>query len=128
MTVPTPRKRRRSHEDAAPRRARGLDRRPPEERPGWTGRHTRTPPASGRGARRGRPPTDEPFDALARQIGEAAYRVTDAQVAAVVQKVGERAAFEMIIAAAAGAGLHRWRRGLAILEQAISEEARRAPG
>lgn len=67
-------------------------------------------------------PMDEPFDALARQIGEAAYRVTDAQVEAVVQKLGERAAFELIVAAATGAGLHRWRRGVAVLE-----EATRAP-
>jgi AhpD family alkylhydroperoxidase len=46
-------------------------------------------------------------------------KVTDEQVARVVERAGsERAAFELIVASAAGAGLHRWRRGLKALEEA----------
>src|SRR6185437_7157908 len=60
---------------------------------------------------------DPPYDELAAQIGEAAYKVTEDQVAKVVQQVGnEKAAFELIIAAAVGAGLHRWDAGLAALK------------
>lgn len=58
-----------------------------------------------------------PYDALAGQIGEAAYKVTEDQVAKVVQQAGnEKAAFELIIAAAVGAGLYRWDTGLAALK------------
>ena len=68
----------------------------------------------------GGPALDEPYDDLARQIGEAAYKVTDAHVANVVQQAGsERAAYELIVAAALGAGLHRWRQGLKVLDQAM---------
>jgi uncharacterized peroxidase-related enzyme len=64
-------------------------------------------------------PLEAPYDDLARQIGEAAYRVTDEQVAKVVEEAGsERAAYELIVASALGAGLHRWQRGLKILEEA----------
>ena len=57
---------------------------------------------------------------MARQIGEAAYKVTDEQVAKVVEKArSERAAYELIVASALGAGLHRWQQGLKILEEAI---------
>jgi hypothetical protein len=67
----------------------------------------------------GGPPLEAPYDDLARQIGQAAYKVTDAQVARVVGRTGgEGAAFELIVAAALGAGLHRWRRGLKALEEA----------
>jgi len=60
---------------------------------------------------------DPPYDELAAQIGEAAYKVTEDQVAKVVQQAGnEKAAFELIIAAAVGAGLHRWDAGLAALK------------
>lgn len=60
-----------------------------------------------------------PYDDLARQIGEAAYKVTDEQVAKVVIEAGsEKAAFELIMAAALGAGLHRFWRGLSVLEAA----------
>ena len=63
--------------------------------------------ASGRAA--GGPPTDEPFDNLARQIGEASYRVTDAEVTAVRQATGsDKAAFEIVMSACIGAGLARW--------------------
>lgn len=57
----------------------------------------------------GGPPVAEPYDDLARQIGEAAYRVTDAQVAAVRDAAGsDKATFEIIMAACVGAGLSRW--------------------
>jgi len=65
-------------------------------------------------------PLEAPYDELARQIGEAAYKVTDEQVAKVVEEAGsQRAAYELIVASALGAGLHRWRGGLKILEQAM---------
>ena len=67
----------------------------------------------------GGPPLEAPYDDLARQIGQAAYKVTDEQVASVVERAGsERAAFELIVASALGAGLHRWRHGLKALEEA----------
>lgn len=63
--------------------------------------------AMNRGA--GGPAIAEPYDALARQIGEAAYRVTDAQVAAVREAAGtDKGAFEIILSASLGAGLVRW--------------------
>jgi hypothetical protein len=56
---------------------------------------------------------------LARQIGDAAHRVTDDQVASVLSKVGsEKAAFEIIAAAALGAGLLRWQQAIKMLEEA----------
>jgi hypothetical protein len=65
---------------------------------------------------------DAPYDDLARQIGEAGYRVTDEQVARIVEAAGsEGVAFELIVASALGAGLHRWRRGLRVLQEAIDE-------
>ncbi|EFH83144.1 hypothetical protein [Ktedonobacter racemifer] len=67
----------------------------------------------------GGPPLEAPYDDLARQVGKAAYQVTDEQVAKVVEQAGsERAAFELIVASALGAGLHRWQRGLNVLELA----------
>ena len=58
----------------------------------------------------GGPPLEAPFDDLARQIGEAAYRTTDAQVAKVLTAAGsQKATFELIAAATTGAGLLRWR-------------------
>ena len=52
---------------------------------------------------------DEPYDSLARQVGEASYRVTDGQVAAVRHVAGsDKAAFEIVLAASVGAGLTRW--------------------
>ena len=68
----------------------------------------------------GGPALAAPYDDLARQIGEAAYKVTDEQVANMVKQAGsERAAYELIVAAALGAGLHRWRQGINILEEAM---------
>jgi hypothetical protein len=61
-----------------------------------------------------------PFDNLARQIGESAGGVTDEQVAGVVRATGsEKAAFEVIVAAAVGAGLLRWRHAIKALDEAI---------
>jgi uncharacterized peroxidase-related enzyme len=86
------------------------------EGPGETGaalRHAMAARAAGG------PPLEEPHDDLARQIGQAAYKVTDEQVASVVEGPGsERAAFELVVASTLGAGLHRWRRGLKALEEA----------
>ncbi len=68
----------------------------------------------------GGPAIAEPaYDDLARQIGEASYKVTDERVEKVVQKIrNEKAAFELIVAAAVGAGLYRWQKGLNILNEA----------
>ena len=60
---------------------------------------------------------EAPYNGLAAQIGEAAYKVTEDQVAQVVQQAGnEKAAFELIISAAVGAGLYRWDTGLGVLK------------
>src|SRR5262249_55454496 len=65
----------------------------------------------------GGPALDPPYDTLALQIGEAAYKVTEDQVAKVVRQAGnEKAAFELIIAAAVGAGLYRWDIGIGLLK------------
>jgi hypothetical protein len=51
----------------------------------------------------------EPYDVLTHQIIDDSYRVTDAQVQAVVATAGsEGNAFEVILTAAIGAGLRRW--------------------
>lgn len=63
------------------------------------------------------------YDELARQIGGAAWKVTDEQVKKVVQKTGsEKAAFELIVAAAVGAGLYRWDKGLNMLKEAMGAD------
>jgi hypothetical protein len=57
---------------------------------------------------------------LARLVDEASYRVTDEDVAAALRSAGsEKAAFELIFSAAAGAGLRRWDAAL----RAIDAEA-----
>lgn len=67
----------------------------------------------------GGPAIAEPFDQLVRQIGEAAYRVTDDQVKGLVTSVkSEKAAFEIIVSAAVGTGLARWDKGMAVLKAA----------
>lgn len=59
-----------------------------------------------------------PYDALAQAVGEAACRTTDADVANVVKITGsEKATFEIILAAAVGAGLFRWRRAVTVLDE-----------
>jgi hypothetical protein len=50
-----------------------------------------------------------PYRELATTIGEASYRVTDEQVAAIRENLGsDKAAFELIMSASVGAGLRRW--------------------
>ena len=72
----------------------------------------------------GGPPIGAPYDDLARQIGEAAHRVTAEQVASAVRGTGsEKAAFEVIAAAALGAGLLRWRQAIKALEDAADAPA-----
>jgi hypothetical protein len=64
-------------------------------------------------------PIAEPYDALAQQIGEAAYRVTDAQVAAVREAAGtDKGAFEIVLSASIGAGLMRWDAAMRAIEEA----------
>jgi hypothetical protein len=73
----------------------------------------------------GGPATEAPFDDLARQIGEAAHRVTDAQVSSVLTATGsEKAAFEIIAAAALGAGLSRWDQAIKVLDEVTNASAR----
>jgi hypothetical protein len=73
--------------------------------------------AMSRGA--GGPAIAEPYNALAHQIGEAAYRVTDAQVAAVKEATStDKGAFEIILSASIGAGLARWDAALRAIEGA----------
>lgn len=68
----------------------------------------------------GGPAIEQPFDELALLIGDAAYKITDEQVAKVAKATGsERAAFELITAAAVGAGLHRWQVGLKMLDEGL---------
>ena len=65
-----------------------------------------------------------PCDDLARQIGESARRVTDAQVASVLGEMGsEKATFEIVIAAAVGAGLLRWRQAIGAWEAATDADS-----
>jgi len=69
----------------------------------------------------GGPAIGEPFDRLVVQISEASYKVTDEQVKGLVAKVtSEKAAFEIIVSAAVGAGLYRWQKGLEILKGAMT--------
>jgi hypothetical protein len=76
----------------------------------------------------GGPAMAEPYDALARDIGEAAYRVTDAQISSVLQAAGsEKAAFEIIAASAAGAALLRWRQAIKALSEAKDATAGNRP-
>ena len=72
----------------------------------------------------GGPAIDALYDDLARQIGESATGVTDEKVMSVVQAIGsEKAAFEVIAAAALGAGLLRWQRGLKVLDEVADASA-----
>ena len=72
----------------------------------------------------GGPAIETPFDDLARQIGEAAHRVADAQVSSVLMATGsEKATFEIIMAAALGAGLSRWQQAMKVLDEATDAPA-----
>jgi hypothetical protein len=67
----------------------------------------------------GGPPVEAPYDELARQIGEAAYRTSDAQLADVLAAAGsQKATFELVAAAAMGAGMLRWQQAIKALEEA----------
>lgn len=58
-------------------------------------------------------------EALARLVGEASYRVTDEQVAAVRASTGsDVATFELIMSASIGAGLRRWDAAWRVIEEA----------
>jgi hypothetical protein len=68
----------------------------------------------------GGPAIDHPFDELALDIGQAAHKITDEQVTNVVKATGsEKAAFELIIAAAVSSGLYRWQAGLKVLNEVL---------
>jgi len=70
-------------------------------------------------------PIEAPFDDLARQIGQSASHVTDDQVSGVLRAAGsEKAAFEIIFTAAAGAALLRFRSAMKALEEASDASAR----
>jgi hypothetical protein len=72
----------------------------------------------------GGPPGDEPYGSLARQIGAASYRVTDAEVEAVRQATGsDKAAFEIVMSACVGAGLARWDAAARVIEEATGASA-----
>jgi hypothetical protein len=72
----------------------------------------------------GGPAAKAPYDELARQIGEAGHGVTDAQVSSVLAATGsEKATFEIIAAAALGAGLSRWEQAMKVLEEATHASA-----
>lgn len=72
----------------------------------------------------GGPPVDEPYDELARQIGAASYRVTDAEVDGVRQETGsDKAAFEIVMSACIGAGLARWEAAARVIEEATDASA-----
>jgi hypothetical protein len=63
------------------------------------------------------PVPEDQIEGLAKQIGEAAYRVSDDEVSDLVAVAGgQKAAFEIIAAAALGAGLMRWNRAMALLD------------
>ncbi|UMO99975.1 hypothetical protein [Amycolatopsis sp. EV170708-02-1] len=67
----------------------------------------------------GGPPVAEPYDDLAWQIGDASYRVTDAELAAVRRAAGsDKAAFEIVMSACIGAGMARWDAATRILAEA----------
>ncbi len=69
-------------------------------------------------------PVGEPYDALARQIAEAADRVTDGEVDAVRVATGsERGAFEVVMSASIGAGLARWDAAVRAIEGASDATA-----
>jgi len=67
----------------------------------------------------GPPLSESAYDSLALQIGQSSWKVTDEQVEKAVLKAGnEKAAFELITAAAVGAGLYRWQKGSGLLQEA----------
>ena len=72
----------------------------------------------------GGPPTTEPYEQLARQIGAASYRVTDADIDAVRQATGsDKGTFEIVLSACAGAGLARWDAAARVIQEASDASA-----
>ena len=64
-------------------------------------------------------PLPEPYEAMVRQVGWDSSRVTDAQVDAVRDAAGsDKAAFELVFASAAGAGLRRWDAAMRVMTEA----------
>ncbi len=63
-------------------------------------------------------PAPPPFDAYVEKVHRHAYKVTDAEVAALVDATSEDAVFEATVATALGAGLTRLEAGLAAIEAA----------
>jgi hypothetical protein len=69
----------------------------------------------------GGPAIDRPYDDLAKQMGVAAYKVTDEQLRNVLTTAGsQKGAFEIVAASAVGAGLLRWNIGNKVLQEAIN--------
>lgn len=67
----------------------------------------------------GGPAVSEPaYDSLALQMGQSSYKITDGEIRKVVDQVGsEKAAFELITAAAVGTGLYLWQRGTDLMTE-----------
>ena len=63
-------------------------------------------------------PAPRPLEAYVEKVRRHAYRVTDAEVEAVVAATSEDAVFEATVATALGAGLARLEAGLAAIEAA----------
>jgi hypothetical protein len=63
-------------------------------------------------------PAPPPFDAYVEKVRRHAYRVTEAEVAALAASTSEDAVFEATVATALGAGLVRLEAGLAAIEAA----------
>jgi hypothetical protein len=67
----------------------------------------------------GGPALPKPYETLVTHVVEASYKVTDAEVAAVRQASGsDKAAFEVIMAAAIGAAMVRFDRAMQALQGA----------
>lgn len=59
---------------------------------------------------------EEPYKEIAIQVGETAYKITDEQVNKLIKKTGsDKAAFELVVAAAVSAGLYRWDKAINLL-------------
>ncbi len=68
-----------------------------------------------------REPLPQPYEALVVHVADASYKVTDAEVAAVRQAAGsDKAAFEVIMAAAIGAAMVRFDRATQVLQEATN--------
>lgn len=66
----------------------------------------------------GGPSLEAPYDEMALLIGNTSYKITDELIKQVVKKSGsEKAAFELITAAAVGAGLYIWAKGFGVLKE-----------